>query len=57
VADDTSYVTANIAITYGITNEFTIYGRGSNLFDEQYQNPDGFLHPGRGLFAGVNAEI
>jgi vitamin B12 transporter len=57
VADDTIYVTANIAITFGITNEFTIYGRVSNLFDEQYQNPDGFLHPGRGLFAGVKAEI
>jgi len=44
-------------MNYGITDEFTIYGRVSNLFDEQYQNPDGFLHPGRGLFAGVKAEI
>jgi vitamin B12 transporter len=57
VAGDTGYVTTNTTMNYGITDEFTIYGRLSNLFDEQYQNPDGVLHPGRGLFAGVRAGI
>jgi vitamin B12 transporter len=51
------YTTTNIAINYDATDEFTIYGRVANLFDEQYQDPDGFLRPGRGLFAGIKAKI
>ena len=51
------YTTTNIAINYAITDEFTIYGRVANLFDETYQDPDGFLRPGRGLFAGIKAKI
>jgi vitamin B12 transporter len=51
------YTTTNVAINYDITDEFAVYGRVTNLFDEQYQDPDGFLRPGRGLFAGVRAKI
>ncbi len=51
------YSTADIAGSYDITDQFTIYGRVSNLFDAHYQDPVGFLRPGRGLFAGIRARI
>jgi vitamin B12 transporter len=51
------YTTANIAVTYDISDELTVYGRISNLFDATYQDPVGFLRPGRGVFAGVKAKI
>jgi vitamin B12 transporter len=52
-----SYATANIAVSYDLTDELTAYGRIANLFDEHYENPIGFLHPGRGFFAGIKAKI
>jgi vitamin B12 transporter len=35
----------------------TVYGRIANIADERYENPTGFLHPGRGVFAGVRARF
>jgi vitamin B12 transporter len=35
----------------------TVYGRVANLLDERYENPYGFLRPGRGVFAGVRANF
>ncbi len=51
------YLTADIAANYKINEIFSIYGRINNLFDANYQEPDGFLCPGRGFFAGVKANI
>jgi len=51
------YATANIAASYDLTDQFTLYGRVDNLFDEQYQDPVGFLHPSRGFYAGIKARI
>jgi vitamin B12 transporter len=51
------YTTADIAVSYDLTDELTAYGRIANLFDEHYENPIGFLHPGRGFFAGIKARI
>ena len=51
------FTTTNIAASYDITGNFTLYGRIDNLFDENYQDPIGFLHPGRGFYAGIRARI
>ncbi|MGD0189906.1 MAG: TonB-dependent receptor [Rhizomicrobium sp.] len=51
------YTTANVAINYDVNDQFTVYGRITNLLDEQYQDPNGFLRPGRGFFAGIKARI
>jgi vitamin B12 transporter len=51
------YTTFNIAANYALNDEFTLYGRVDNLFDEHYQDPIGFLHPSRGFYAGIKAKI
>jgi vitamin B12 transporter len=51
------YTTMNVAASYDLTDQFTLFGRVDNLFDADYQNPTGFLAPGRGFFAGVKAKI
>lgn len=51
------YMTADIAANFAITDNFTLYGRITNLFDANYQEPVGFLRPGRGFFAGLKANI
>jgi vitamin B12 transporter len=51
------YLTADIAANYAINDTFTLYGRITNLFDANYQDPVGFLRPGRGFFAGLKAKI
>jgi vitamin B12 transporter len=51
------YATADIAASYDITDRFTVYGRINNLLDEHYQDPVGFLQPGRGFYAGIKAKI
>jgi vitamin B12 transporter len=51
------YVTADVAANYKINETFTLYGRITNLFDANYQEPDGFLRPGRGFFAGIKANL
>ena len=51
------YTTVNIAASYDLTDQFTLYGRVDNLFDEHYQDPIGFLHQTRGFYAGIKARI
>jgi vitamin B12 transporter len=51
------YTTADIAASYDLTDQFTVYGRVDNLFDEHYQDPIGFLRPGRGFYAGIGAKL
>ena len=51
------YVTADIAASYALTDKFTLTGRVSNLFDKTYENPVGFLQPGRGIYAGIKASL
>jgi vitamin B12 transporter len=51
------YLTADVSANYKITDMFSVYGRITNLFDATYQEPYGFLRPGRGFFAGVKASI
>jgi vitamin B12 transporter len=51
------YMTADISANYKINAMFAVYGRVTNLFDANYQEPVGFLRPGRGFFAGLKASI
>jgi vitamin B12 transporter len=51
------YTTVDLAAGYGVTDAVTVYGRITNLADARYENPTGFLHPGRGAFAGVRARF
>lgn len=49
------YWTAGLAASYVLTEHFTLTARASNLFDRTYQNPVGFLQPGRAFYAGIKA--
>jgi len=51
------YFTADIAANYKINDTFSVYGRITNLFDANYQDPVGFLRPGRGFFGGLKANL
>ena len=47
------YATVNIAASYDINPQTTVFAHIDNLFNRQYQDPEGFLHPGLGAYAGV----
>ena len=51
------YTTADLTGSYDVTKQLTVYGRITNLADARYENPVGFLQPGRGVFAGVRAKF
>jgi len=42
-----------VAANYGVNDNVTVFARIDNLFDERYQDPNGFLRPGFGIFGGV----
>jgi vitamin B12 transporter len=48
-----AYGTVNIAASYDINARATVFARIDNLFNRQYEDPLGFLHPGIGAYAGV----
>jgi vitamin B12 transporter len=52
-----SYFVANLAAQYEATRYLTVFARATNLFDEHYQNPTGFEHPGFGVYAGVRVNF
>ncbi len=51
------YTTVNLAANYDLNSNLTVYGRVTNLFDEHYQDPYGFMRPGQGVFVGVKAKL
>jgi len=51
------FTTVNLAANYALTSNFTLYGRITNLLDRHYENPDGFLQPSIGAFAGIKAKF
>jgi len=51
------YATVNLAATWQVIPEFALFGRVENLFDERYQDPDGFQRPGFGAWAGLKASL
>ncbi len=52
-----AYVTANLTANYRAGPHWSLFGRITNLADRRYQDPIGFLAPGRGVFGGVKASF
>lgn len=51
------YWTADLAGSYALTENLAVIGRVSNLLDKTYQNPVGFLQPGRAFYAGLKVNL
>ena len=51
--DAPAYTVFNLAANYIVNKNVTVFARADNLFNEQYQNPVGFLRPGLGVYGGV----
>jgi vitamin B12 transporter len=47
------FAVVNVAANYVVNDQVTAFARIDNLFDERYQDPNGFLRPGFGIFGGV----
>ena len=47
------FVVVNVAGNYAVNDHVTAFARIDNLFDERYQDPNGFLRPGIGIFGGI----
>lgn len=47
------YTAVNIAGSYDLGDGLTAFARAENLFDRQYQDPDGFMRPGIGAYGGL----
>ena len=43
----------NVAADYKLNDSMSLFGRVDNLFDEDYENPDGFLGTGIAGYAGL----
>lgn len=50
-----SYYVANLATSYDLNRQWTLFGRVENLLDRNYDEPAGFEQPGRGIYVGVTA--
>jgi vitamin B12 transporter len=48
-----SYVLANLAASYDLTDNFQVFARVNNLLDKQYQEVFGFGSPGVSGFGGI----
>jgi|HubBroStandDraft_4_1064222.scaffolds.fasta_scaffold57878_1 vitamin B12 transporter len=51
------YATTNVAASYVVSRNLTLFARIDNLFDRRYEDPLGFDRPGFGVFAGVKAAL
>jgi vitamin B12 transporter len=51
------YATVDVAVNYDLPRGVSLFGRVSNLTEQHYQNPLGFLQPGLGVFAGAKAKF
>ena len=48
-----SYSIVNVAANYAINPYLTAFGRIDNLFDRNYEDPNGFLRPGLAVYGGL----
>jgi len=51
------YATTNVAASYALSRNLSLFARVNNLFDRRYQEPVGFDRPGFGVFAGIKAAL
>ena len=50
-------VIVNLAAEYDATEHVSVFGRVDNLFDEDFENPVGFLTPGLSAFGGLRVRL
>lgn len=51
------YTIVNLAGSYDVSRVLTAFARVENLFNREYEDPTGFLRPGFGAFAGLQAVV
>ena len=51
------YWTAELAASYALTENLAVTARVNNLFDKSYEDPVGFLQPGRAFYAGLKVNF
>jgi len=51
------YVTINLAASYRLTEQWSLFGRIENMTDSDYQSPDGFLRPRIGAYGGIKVNL
>jgi outer membrane cobalamin receptor len=51
------YALWSVFTNYGITDVVTLYIKGENLGDKQYQEVEGYGTAGRSVYAGLNARF
>ncbi|MBL28664.1 MAG: hypothetical protein CMM50_14045 [Rhodospirillaceae bacterium] len=49
------YTRLDLAARYDLMPGIALEGRVDNLLDRDYEQPDGFLHPGIGVYGGLSA--
>lgn len=52
-----SYAVANLVGSYQVNDRLRLFLRIENLFDRDYDDPDGFAHPGLSAFAGLRVTM
>lgn len=52
-----AYVLGTLAAEYDVTDDFTVFGRVENLFDEDYQEVFGFNTPDIAAYAGLKVRF
>lgn len=51
------YWLVNLAVSYAVSEEVTLFARGTNLLDRRIENPNGFAQPDRGALVGLRASF
>lgn len=55
--EEDAYTVVNLAASWQVQKNLRLFGRVENLFDETFENPNGFGQPGLGAFIGLSARI
>ena len=51
-----SYTIFGAETSYQLNDQWQIYGRGENILNYRYENPDGYQQPGLGVYMGIRAK-
>jgi vitamin B12 transporter len=50
-----SYTIIGAETSYQLNDQWQVYGRGENLLNRQYENPQSLQQPGLGIYIGLRA--
>jgi outer membrane cobalamin receptor len=48
-----AYWLADARVAYALSHHIQVFARGSNLFNDHYQDVVGYRSEGRGVYAGI----